>query len=238
MTVIKCESYEEMSSVAADLVVGQIESKPDSVLGLATGSTPLGLYAELIKRYEDKHVDFSQIVTFNLDEYYPIAKDHPQSYHYYMDTNFFSKVNIASKYLPDGQSDDPDAQSALYDAQIEAAGGIDLQILGIGTNGHIGFNEPSDAYSMSTFMTALAPSTIESNSRYFAAGETQPTSAITMGIGGIFNAKKIVLLISGASKAPVAKRLLENKVYTDLPASLLLLHRDFTVILDREALGE
>jgi len=215
----------------------QLARKPDSVFGLPTGSTPIGLYEELVRRHDAGRIDFSKARSFNLDEYYPIKKDHPQSYHYYMKENLFKSVSFADSRLPDGETDDPQGECAGYDAAIEAAGGIDLQILGIGLNGHIGFNEPSGAYLVTTHLTALTESTLTANSRFFSGGETQPTSALTMGIGTIFSARSVLLLVSGLNKAPIAKKLFEGKIHTDVPASLLLLHPDVTIIMDKPAAG-
>ena len=235
MKKIVYDNYDEMSRAAADIVADQLSRKPDSVLGLATGSTPLGLYAELIRRYRAGGIDFSRARSFNLDEYYPMSKDHPQSYHCFMRENLFREVNFASSMLLDGETDDPLRECGEYDAEIEAAGGIDLQILGIGLNGHIGFNEPAEAYSMPTYKVDLTGSTIAANSRFFNEGETQPVSALTMGFGSIFNAKSILLLISGSNKAPIAKKLFEGKIHADIPACLLLLHPNVTVIMDKDA---
>ena len=232
-----CESYDEMSRKAADIIAAQLNKKPDSVLGLATGSTPIGLYAELVRRYNAGEIDFTQARSFNLDEYFPISKTHPQSYNYYMHDNLFRKVNLRAVRLPNGETDDPEGECAAYDAEIKAAGGIDLQVLGIGLNGHIGFNEPAESYSMSTYLVELTESTLDANSRFFGEGEAQPTSALTMGFGSIFSAKRILLLISGANKAPIVKRLFEGKIHTDVPASLLLLHPNVTVIMDKDAAG-
>jgi len=237
MKRIICDSYEDMSRVAADIVEAQIACKPDSVLGLATGSTPLGLYEELVRRHRESGLNFSKVRSFNLDEYYPIGKDHPQSYNYYMNSNLFSKINIAAAYLPDGEADDPMSECKNYDAKIEEAGGIDLQVLGIGVNGHIGFNEPSVSYTITTHLTQLTESTLTANSRNFTDGEAQPETALTMGFGAIFGAKSILLLISGGNKAEVAKKLFDGKIHTDIPAALLHLHPDVTVILDKEAAG-
>ena len=237
MKKIVCDGYDELSRAAADIVAEQVSRKPNSVLGLATGSTPLGLYSELVRRQSAGEIDFSKVRSFNLDEYYPISKDHPQSYNYYMRENLFSKVSFASTRLPDGNTDDPQGECAKYDSEIEAAGGIDLQLLGIGINGHIGFNEPADSYSVATYLVKLTESTLAANSRFFANGETQPVSALTMGFGAIFSAKSILLLISGQNKAPIAKRLFEGKIHTDVPASLLLLHPNVTVVIDRAADG-
>jgi len=237
MKKIVCADYDAMSRTAADIFAQQLGKKPDSIFGLATGSTPLGLYAELTRRYNAGMLDFSRARSFNLDEYYPINNDHPQSYNYFMQENLFSKVNFAGSRLPNGEADDPLDECARYDAEIEAAGGIDLQLLGIGLNGHVGFNEPAAAYPMATNLVELTESTLEANSRFFGAGEHQPTQALTMGFSAIFSARSILLLISGANKAQIAKKLFEGKIHTDVPACLLLLHPDVTVLLDREADG-
>ena len=238
MKKIVYNTYEEMSSAAADLIAEQLKIKPETVFGFATGSTPEGLYNELIERVKKKKMDFTKAKAFNLDEYYPIAKTHPQSYTYYMNKNLFSKVKFASTDIPSGEADDPKAECARYDAAIKAAGGIDLQILGIGYNGHIGFNEPSKIYNVNTYLTELTQSTIEANSRFFKEGESQPATALTIGFGAIFNAKRIILLISGAGKAEIAKKLFEDKIYTDIPASLLKLHKNVTVLMDKPATGK
>ena len=231
-------TYEEMSLAAADIVSRQLNTNPESVFGLATGSTPLGLYAELVERYQKGELDFSRARSFNLDEYYPMSKSHPQSYYYFMHENLFSKVNFASARLLDGETSDPSGECEAYDAEIDTCGGIDLQILGIGLNGHIGFNEPAESYSVPTYLVNLTESTLTANSRFFRDGEVQPTSALTMGFGTIFNAKSILLLISGASKAPIAKKLFEGKIHVDVPACLLQLHPNVTVLLDKDAAGE
>ena len=235
MKKIVCENYEEVCHVAANQYVMQISMKPDSVLGLATGSTPVGLYNELVQRSQTGKVNFSHARTFNLDEYYPIKASHPQSYKSFMDEHLFSKVEFASTRVPNGEAKDPTAECAKYDAEIEAAGGIDLMLLGIGTNGHIGFNEPAVSYPMETHFVDLTESSISANSRFFGPDEHQPTKALTMGIGQIFGSKKIILLITGAKKAEVAKKLFDGKLHTDVPACLLLLHPDVTVIMDKDA---
>ncbi|MCL2045654.1 MAG: glucosamine-6-phosphate deaminase [Oscillospiraceae bacterium] len=238
MIIIRCEDYDEMSCTAAEYYVELLQKKPNSVLGLATGSTPLGLYEKLVEAYEDGVIDFSQARSFNLDEYYPIEKNHPQSYHSYMYENFLGKVNFQESQIPNGEAADPENECIEFDKAINLAGGIDLLLLGIGTNGHIGFNEPSISYTLATHLTELAESTIEANSRFFADGELQPRAALTMGFGNIFASKSILMLISGASKRPIVQRLLDDKIHTDVPASLLSLHPDFTIIIDREALGD
>jgi len=232
---IVLENYDAVSKAAADIFEGQLREKPDSVLGLATGSTPLGLYSELAKRYAAGRIDFSKARSFNLDEYYPISKSHPQSYDYFMQENLFSKVNFASSHLPNGEAGDPIAECARYDAAIVAAGGIDLQLLGIGLNGHVGFNEPAASYPMATNLVTLTESTLLANSRFFGAGEAQPAQALTMGFGAISGARSVLLMITGAGKAPVAKKLFEGVIHTDVPACLLLMHPDLTVIMDADA---
>ena len=238
MKKIILENYEAVSCAAADIFARQLEKKPDSVFGLATGSTPLGLYAELAKRYSAGQIDFSGARSFNLDEYYPIKRSHPQSYIYFMNENLFSKVNFSATDLPDGEAADAVAECARYDAAIEAAGGIDLQLLGIGLNGHVGFNEPAVSYPLGTNLIGLTESTLDANSRFFTGGEKQPTQALTMGFGAICGAKSILLIITGANKAPIAKKLFEGRINTDVPACLLLTHPDVTVLMDRAAGGE
>ena len=235
MEKIVCESYEDVCKCAADIYIQQLKYKPDSVLGLATGSTPIGLYDELARKYEAGEIDFSEAQSFNLDEYYPIDPSHPQSYAYFMRQNLFDKINLAKYHIPNGAAEDPADECARYDALLDAAGGIDLMLLGIGVNGHIGFNEPAAAYHMGTYKVDLTESSITANSRFFGPDEHQPTTALTMGIGQIFKSKKILLLISGAAKANVAKKLFEGVIHTDVPACLLLLHPDVTVIIDKAA---
>ena len=237
MKKIILDTYDEVSRTAADIFARQLKDKPDSVLGLATGSTPLGLYAELARRYGAGEIDFSKARSFNLDEYYPIKGDHPQSYKYFMNENLFSKINLSDSQLPDGEAEDPHYECVRYDAGIKEAGGIDLMLLGIGHNGHIGFNEPAASYPMGTYLVDLTGSSLAANSRFFSQDERQPTQALTMGIGAILGSKKIVLIITGAGKASIAKKLFEDVLYTDVPACFLLLHPDVTVIMDRDAGG-
>lgn len=237
MKKIVLNTYDDVSFAAADIFAQQLRDKPGSVFGLATGSTPLGLYAELVRRYQAGEICFAKARSLNLDEYYPISRNHRQSYWSFMHENLFNKVNFADSQLPNGEADDPYAECAEYDAKINAAGGIDLMLLGIGQNGHIGFNEPSSSYSLGTFLVDLTGSTLTANSRFFSGGETQPIQALTMGLGAIFSAKKILMLISGSGKADIAKKLFDGKIHTDVPACLLLLHPDITIIMDREANG-
>ena len=238
MNKIVCETYEESCRVAADIFAEQLEIKPDSVLGLATGSTPIGLYNELVTRSNEGKLDFSRARTFNLDEYYPIKTTHPQSYRTFMDEHLFNKVKFASTRVPNGEASDPNVECAEYDNEIAASGGLDLLLLGIGLNGHIGFNEPAVSYSLGSYLVDLTENTLTANSRFFSDTEEQPKTALTMGIGQIFAAKHILLLICGANKVEITKKLFDNKLHTDVPACFLLLHPNVTLILDKAANGE
>lgn len=235
MKRIICEDSQSAAQAAADIFESQLKEKPNCVLGLATGSTPISLYEELVSRFNSGKIDFSKAQSFNLDEYYPIDPGHKQSYRSFMNEHLFSKVNFESTRLLNGKADDPDIECKNYDTQIESAGGIDLQLLGIGHNGHIGFNEPSDSYSVGCYHVDLTNETIEANSRFFTTDETQPTQALTMGIGSIFSSKHILLLITGEGKADIAKKLFEGKLHTNIPACFLLLHPNVTIILDKAA---
>jgi len=237
MRVIVCENYEEMSKVAANMVAGQLLLKPESVLGLATGSTPIGMYEELVRMNKAGEADFSKAKSFNLDEYYPLAPDNDQSYHYFMNEHLFSKVNIKPENIniPDGTAKDVQAECDSYEQRIAQAGGIDLQILGIGNNGHIGFNEPEEALHSRTHLTDLTEDTIEANARFFASRDEVPRQALTMGMASIMGARKILLLISGKGKHAPLKAVLSGKITTSVPASLLNLHADTVAITDRAA---
>ncbi|HSH34891.1 glucosamine-6-phosphate deaminase [Schnuerera sp.] len=232
------KDYEKLSKVAANIVKEEMSKKPNMVLGLATGSTPEGMYRELIRMHKEDGLDFSNVITFNLDEYVGIDVEHPNSYHYFMKNILFNHINIDLKntYIPDGKANDLEKYCEEYDELIQEKGGIDLQILGIGENGHIAFNEPDDTLNVGTSVVDLTQSTIEANSRFFDSIDEVPKTAITMGIGTIMKAKKIILLANGKKKAKVIKELLrEDKITTQLPASMLLLHPDVTVIIDEEA---
>lgn len=237
MRIIVTNDYEEMSKKAAHIIASQIILKPNSVLGLATGSTPIGTYKELVNLHKNKIVDFSEVTTFNLDEYYELPKDNPQSYDYYMRTNLFNYINIDDDRIniPNGMTDNIKRECTEYEKKIAAAGGIDLQLLGIGRNGHIGFNEPNDHFVVDTHLVQLDKNTIEYNSRFFDSIEQVPTKALSMGIGSIMRAKKILLLASGAEKADAIYDALKGPVTPRVPASILQLHHDVIVILDREA---
>ena len=235
------KDYQNLSKVAANIVKKEMEKKPNITLGLATGSTPEGMYRELIRMYKEEGLDFSKVTTFNLDEYVGIDEEHPNSYHYFMKDILFDHININlnNTFIPDGKAKDLEKYCKEYDKLIEEKGGIDLQILGIGENGHIAFNEPSEVLNVGTSVVNLTQSTIEANSRFFDSIDEVPKTAITMGIGTIMRAKKIVLLANGKKKAKVVKELLnEDKITTQLPASMLLLHPDVTVIIDEEAYNE
>ena len=214
-----------------------IARKPDCVLGFATGSTPLPLYRELIRLYEAGEVDFSAVHTFNLDEYAGISRTQEQSYYKFMFDNLFSKINIKKENicLPNPEAEDPEAECKAYDLAIEAAGGIDLQLLGIGHNGHIGFNEPSDAFPEGTHIVELTKSTIEANKRFFDSEDDVPKKAITMGIGTIMKAREIVMIATGAGKAEAVNAMINGKIDPRSPASILQKHTAVTVFLDEEA---
>ena len=239
MRLILCENYEEMSNQAAKIVASQITLKPDSILGLATGSTPIGLYDNLIEMNKKGEIDFSEITSFNLDEYYPIKRDNDQSYYYFMNEHLFSHVNIdkAKTHIPNGEATDPEAECKEYEAKIKKAGGVDLQILGIGQNGHIGFNEPGAQLFSKTHLTGLTRNTIEANSRFFDSADDVPKHALTMGISTILKSKKIILLASGASKSRVVNALLNEDIDTSIPATMLKVHPDVILICDKEALS-
>ena len=239
MKVIVCDSYAEMSRVAADLMAEVITARPDCVLGLATGSTPVGMYDELTARYEKGELDFSRVRSVNLDEYYPISPDNAQSYRYFMNKNLFDRVNIdkANTAVPDGSAADPDQECRAYEEKIAALGQVDIQVLGIGQNGHIGFNEPAEALDPLTHRTDLTESTIKANARFFSEGEVMPTAALTMGIGTILRAKKIIILANGEAKADAIATLLSGKLTTSCPASFLNLHEDVVVICDHAAMS-
>jgi glucosamine-6-phosphate deaminase len=238
--IIIVDNYEQMSKKAAAMIEAQVLLKRNSVLGLATGSTPEGMYQELVKKYQENEVDFQDVTTFNLDEYYPIAPDNPQSYAYYMHENFFKHVNVRENYqnIPSGSNTNVEETCQVYDRAIEASGNIDLQILGIGTNGHIGFNEPDVKFEAGTHLVELDEETIEANARFFDNIDDVPKQALSMGIRNIMHSKKIILMASGQNKAKAIRAMLKGPVTPELPASILQLHQDVTLIIDEEAAGE
>jgi len=237
MEIIVKDSPEEMTQAAARVVARTLNAKPNAVLGLATGSTPLGLYEELVRMHREEGLDFSQVTTFNLDEYVGLTRCHPQSYHCFMHENLFKHINIPKQnvYIPSGTTDNYEAFCKWYEQRIVESGGIDLQILGIGSDGHIGFNEPASSLGSRTRIKTLARQTIEDNARFFDSPDEVPVYAITMGVGTILEAHKIVLLAQGTQKAAAVAAAIEGPVTSKITASALQLHRDAMFIIDREA---
>ncbi len=237
MKTIVCDNYEELSLQSAKLIAAQLSQKPDSILGLATGSTPVGMYKKLIEMNQKGELDFSAVTSFNLDEYFPITPDNPQSYRYFMEKNLFEHINIRREctFVPAGNAKDVEAECLRYDAAIDEAGGIDLQVLGIGQNGHIGFNEPDDYLYCGTHLTPLTESTINANARFFASADEVPKHAVTMGMKSILKARTIILLASGKSKHEAVSALLDDRITTDCPATLLKLHSNVILICDKDA---
>lgn len=239
MRIICAKDYKEMSEMAADIIGAQVLLKPDAVLGLATGSTPIGTYEELVRRYEAGRLDFGKIKTVNLDEYRGLTKDNNQSYYYFMHSHLFDHVNIDKNNtnVPDGM--EPDALKAGQDYEniIKNYGGIDLQLLGLGNNGHIGFNEPGDEFIDKTHVVDLTESTIEANKRFFVSIDDVPKQAYTMGIGSIMRAKRVLMVVNGKGKAEIVKEAFFGPITPKVPASILQLHNDFILIGDAEALS-
>jgi len=237
MKFIVCDTYEEMSKIGADMFAEVIKNNPKCILGLATGSTPIGMYKELIRRNEEGEISFKSVTSYNLDEYYQLSPEHPQSYRYFMNVNLFNHVDIdkASTFVPDGFAEDPNAFGKAYDAEIQSKGGIDIQVLGLGVNGHIAFNEPDAELCASTHLTDLTESTIKANSRFFESEDEVPKKALTMGLGSIMLSKKIIVLANGAAKHEVIKKLCDDSITTSCPATLLKCHPDVTVICDKAA---
>ncbi len=239
MRIIRAKDYEDVSRKAAGIIAAQITLKPDCVLGLATGSSPVGTYRELIGKYEAGDLDFSRVKTVNLDEYVGLPADHDQSYAYFMRHNLFDHVNIDPQncHIPNGMNPDGAGECARYDALIDSLGGADLQLLGLGPNGHIGFNEPGDAFIMGTNKVTLTASTIDANARFFASREDVPTHAYTMGIGAIMKAKRVLMVVNGRNKAQAVKDCFFGGVRPQAPGSILQLHPDFVLVADEEALS-
>ena len=239
MRILCAKDYKEMSEMAADIIGAQVLLKPDAVLGLATGSTPIGTYEELVRRYEAGRLDFGKIKTVNLDEYRGLTRDNDQSYYYFMHSHLFDHININKNNtkVPDGM--EPDALKAGQDYEniIKNYGGIDLQLLGLGNNGHIGFNEPGDEFIDKTHVVDLTESTIEANKRFFASVDDVPKQAYTMGIGSIMRAKRVLMVVNGKGKAEIVKEAFFGPITPKVPASILQLHNDFILIGDVEALS-
>ncbi|MGL5244882.1 MAG: glucosamine-6-phosphate deaminase [Sarcina sp.] len=237
MRLIIAKNYDEMSKIAANEMAESIKNNPEIVLGLATGGTPVGMYKELIKMYENGELDFSKVKSVNLDEYVGLSGEHEQSYRYFMNKNLFNYINIDKNntFVPNGLSDNPVEEGILYDERIKELGGIDVQLLGIGNNGHIGFNEPNDELNVGTHLTNLKKDTIEANARFFDSIDQVPKKAITMGLGGIMKAKKIIVIASGEGKADIVEKLMNGKITTEVPASMLQMHNNVVVIVDKDA---
>lgn len=240
MKIYKAADYKEMSRKAANIIASQVILKPDCVLGLATGSTPIGTYERLVSLYKEGDLDFSNVKTVNLDEYKGLPRTNDQSYYYFMHENLFDKVNIdpANTNLPDGMEPDSDKECARYEELIASLGGVDLQLLGLGHNGHIGFNEPADAFDKATHCVDLQESTIEANKRFFASADDVPKQAYTMGIGTIMRAKKVLLVVSGEDKADIVAKAFFGPVTPAVPASILQMHGDVTLVADAAALSK
>jgi len=237
MLVVIKDNYDDISKEAAKIVADRIHRKPNLVLGLATGSSPLGLYKELIRMHKEEGLDFSKVTTFNLDEYIGLPHNHPQSFHYFMFENLFKHVNINPRFIhiPDGMATDIEQHCRWYEDEIKLYGGIDLQVLGIGANGHIAFNEPGSSLGSITRIKTLTEKTIKDNARFFNSLDEVPKMAITMGIGTIMNAKELILLANGTSKSDAVKACVEGPITAWVPASIIQMHQKAYVIVDQQA---
>ena len=237
MKVIVLKNYEEISRKAAEVMAELVNSKPEAILGLATGGTPVGMYENLIEMNKAGKVDFSKVTTVNLDEYVGLSGDHKKSYRFFMNDTLFNHININKErtFVPNGLADNIEEECAKYDARIEELGGIDMQLLGLGGNGHVAFNEPEECLIVGSHLTGLTQDTIDANARFFASASEVPQTAVTMGLGGIMQAKKILLIASGEGKADAVQAMMSGKITTDCPASMLQMHRDVTVIIDEAA---
>ena len=240
MRIYCAKDYYHASRVAANIISAQVIMKPDCVLGLATGSTPIGTYEQLVRWYEKGDLDFSEVHSVNLDEYRGLKPDNEQSYRYFMNKHLFDSINIdkANTFVPDGTEPDKEKACKKYDEIIRSQGGVDLQILGLGHNGHIGFNEPGSAFDKETHCVALSESTIEANARFFDSLYDVPREAYTMGIKTIMQAKKIVVIVSGESKKDIVKKVFSGPITPEVPASVLQLHNDVILVGDEAALSE
>ena len=240
MKIYCTENYQQMSRQAANIISAHVILKPNCVLGLATGSTPIGMYQQLIEWYKKGDLDFSQVKSVNLDEYVGLAPTHDQSYRYFMQANLFDHVNIdvANTHVPNGLAEDPEAECRRYNDIIRNLGGIDVQVLGMGHNGHIGFNEPDMAFELETHVVDLQESTIEANSRFFASRDEVPRQAMTMGIKSIMQARQILVVVSGADKADIVKKAFTGPVVPQVPASILQMHPNVLLVGDKAALSK
>lgn len=240
MRIYKTKDYEDMSRKAANIISAQVIMKPDCVLGLATGSTPIGLYKQLVEWFEKGDLDFSKVQTVNLDEYKGLNRENDQSYYYFMHDNLFDHINIPEEntHLPNGMEMDSEKECARYTKLIQSMGGVDLQLLGIGHNGHIGFNEPSESFDKEVHCVNLTQSTIEANKRFFASADDVPKQAYTMGIKTIMQAKKILIVANGEGKADIVRDAFFGPITPQVPASVLQLHNDVTLVADEAALSK
>lgn len=240
MKIFKVKNYDEMSKKAAAIIAAQIVNKPASVLGLATGSTPIGTYQYLVKKYQEGELDFTEIKTANLDEYKGLNRENDQSYYYFMNDHLFRHVNIKPEHtnIPDGMAENEETECRRYEEVIQTLGGVDLQLLGLGHDGHIGFNEPEESFPNNTHCVNLTEMTIDANKRFFTSADEVPKQAFTMGIGTIMRAKKVVMVVSGQDKASILKKTLYGPVTPQVPASILQFHPDVIVIADEAALSE
>lgn len=239
MKIYSAQDYQSMSRKAANILSAHVILKPDSVLGLATGSTPIGMYKQLIEWYNKGDIDFSQVHTVNLDEYLGLAPTHDQSYRYFMQANLFDHVNVPPENtnVPNGLAPDPEAECARYNQVIADLGGIDVQVLGMGHNGHIGFNEPEEAFELETHVVDLTDNTIDANARFFASRDEVPRQAITMGIKSIMQARHILVVVSGTDKAEIVKKAFFGPVTPKVPASILQMHPHVSLVADEAALS-
>ena len=239
MRIVRAKDYDDMSRKAANILSAQVIMKPNCVLGLATGSTPIGTYAQLVEWYNKGDLDFSNVTTVNLDEYKGLNRENDQSYYYFMNEHLFSKVNVNHErtFLPDGTEKDSEKACADYNQIIEDVGGVDLQLLGLGRNGHIGFNEPGDVFKAKTHCVDLTETTIKANQRFFASIDDVPRQAYTMGIQTIMQARKILVVVSGEDKAGIVKEAFFGPITPRVQASVLQLHPDVTVVADEAALS-
>ncbi len=239
MRVYCAKDYDHASRIAANIISAQVIMKPDCVLGLATGSTPIGTYEELIRRYEQGDLDFSKVHSINLDEYKGLSPENDQSYRYFMNTHLFDKINIDKKntYVPDGLEPDKEKACRDYEEIIRVHGGVDLQVLGLGHNGHIGFNEPGSVFEKETHCVTLSDTTREANARFFSSMDEVPTEAYTMGIGSIMQAKKIIVIVTGEGKREIVKKAFQGPITPEVQASMLQLHKDVILVGDEAALA-
>lgn len=240
MKLIKVSNYDELSKKGAEILVEELVKKEHPVIGLATGSTPEGLYSELIKKHKQSDISFKNVTSFNLDEYIGLDEENENSYHFYMKDKLFDHIDIPfdQAHVPDGMAEDLNGECERYEDEIRKTGGIDIQLLGLGVNGHIGFNEPGTSFDSRTHVITLEESTRNANAHFFASGGEVPAEAISMGVQSIMDTKKVVLLVSGKNKANALKKFMQGEITEEFPATILHKHNDVTIIADKEALSE